>query len=68
MGNRIVRPREAQDRLGIKSSKFWEMVKSGELPPLVRLSPRCVGHLESELTDFVEGLKAKRDRQHGQAA
>jgi len=33
------------------------------VPPLVRLGPRCVGHIEEELDAYIEGLKAARDRQ-----
>ena len=64
MAKRIIRPKEGQTRLGIKHSKYWADVKSGVLPPLVRLGPRCVGHIEEELDAYIEGLKAARDRQH----
>jgi predicted DNA-binding transcriptional regulator AlpA len=63
MAKRIVRPKESQARLGIKHSNFWADVKSGALPPLVRLGPRCVGHIEEELDAYIERLKTARDRQ-----
>jgi predicted DNA-binding transcriptional regulator AlpA len=60
---RIIRPKEAQARLGIGHTKFYADVKAGVLPPLVRLGPRSVGHVEDELDAYIESLKAERDCQ-----
>jgi predicted DNA-binding transcriptional regulator AlpA len=59
-GKRIVRPKEAQARLGIGHDKFWRDVKNGTLPPLVRLGPKSVGHVEEELDAYIEGLMKQR--------
>lgn len=59
-GKRIVRPKEAQARLGIGHDKFWRDVKNGTLPALVRLGPKSVGHVEEELDAYIEGLMSKR--------
>jgi prophage regulatory protein len=61
MTKRILRPAEAQARLGIGHTQFWEMIKSGRLPRPVRLGPKSVGHLESEIDSFIENLAAERD-------
>ena len=53
---RILRPKEAAKRLGIGHSKFWADVAAGRLPPLVRLGPRVVGHIEEELDAYIERL------------
>jgi predicted DNA-binding transcriptional regulator AlpA len=58
MAHRIIRPKEAQAILGIKSSKFWLDVKLGVLPPLVHLGPRSRGMLESDLVAHIERLRA----------
>ena len=52
---RIIRPKVTQKLLGIGHSKFYEDVKTGRLPPLLRLGPRSVGHLEDELEQYIEG-------------
>ncbi len=58
---RIIRPKEAMARLGIGHTKFYADIKAGRLPPLVRLGPRCVGHIDEELDAYIERLKAERD-------
>jgi len=47
-------------RLGIGHTKFYDDIKKGRLPPLVRLGRRSVGHIEEELQAYVERLKAER--------
>jgi excisionase family DNA binding protein len=59
MPHKIVRPREAQARLGIRHTRFYELVNSGKLK-LVRLGPRSVGILETELDRFIDELPAAR--------
>jgi predicted DNA-binding transcriptional regulator AlpA len=57
---RIVRPKEAQARLGIGHTKFYADLKSGILPPLVRLGPKSVGIPEEELDAYIAKLMADR--------
>jgi predicted DNA-binding transcriptional regulator AlpA len=59
---RIIRPKEAQARLGIGHSKFYDAIKKGELPKPVRFG-RVTGLLEDELEAVIGRLKAARDRQ-----
>jgi predicted DNA-binding transcriptional regulator AlpA len=61
MPRKIVRPREAQSRLGVGHTKFYEdFVNTGRLR-LVRLGPRCVGAVEDELDALIGELVAERD-------
>jgi excisionase family DNA binding protein len=60
MPRKIVRPKEAQARLGIKHTKFYELVNAGRLQ-LVRLGPRCVGVPEHELDAFIDQMIAERN-------
>ena len=60
MPRKIIRPQEAAQRLGIKHTKFYELVNAGRLQ-LVRLSPRCVGVVEDELDALIDRLVAERD-------
>ena len=57
---RIIRPKEAMARLGIGHTKFYDDIKKRRLPPLVRLGPRSVGHIEEELEAYIERLKTQR--------
>ena len=62
MAKRILRPAEAQARLGIGHSKFYELIRSGVLPRPIRLGPKSVGHPEEEIDHYIEQLVAVRDR------
>ena len=61
---RIVRPKEAQARLGIGHTKFYDAIKKGELPPLVRFG-RVTGMPEDELNAVIDALKAARPARIG---
>ena len=62
MAKRILRPKAAQEKLGIGHSKYWDDIRKGILPPLVRLGPNSVGHLEDELDAYLDKLRSERDR------
>jgi predicted DNA-binding transcriptional regulator AlpA len=59
---RILRPAEAQARLGIGHSQFYEWIRSGKLKPPVRLGKQSVGHPENEIDDVIDQLVAERDK------
>jgi excisionase family DNA binding protein len=63
MPHKLLRPKEAQARLGIRHTRFYELVNSGKLK-LVRLGPRSVGVLESELDAFLANLPDARAATH----
>jgi predicted DNA-binding transcriptional regulator AlpA len=61
MPRRIIRPKEAQQRLGVGHSKFYEdFVNTGRLR-LARLGPKSVGVIEDELDAFIDQLIDARD-------
>jgi predicted DNA-binding transcriptional regulator AlpA len=63
VAKRIVRPKEAWQRLGIGHSNFHEnYVRTGRVR-LVRLGPRSVGVIEEELDALIDELAAARDRE-----
>jgi hypothetical protein len=60
-GKRILRPKEAQARLGIKHTNFHDnFVKTGRIR-LVPLGLRARGVLEHELDALIDELAAERD-------
>ena len=61
MSKRILRPAEAQARLGVRKSQFWDWIKAGRLKAPVRLGPKSVGHPENEIDEFIDQLVAERD-------
>jgi predicted DNA-binding transcriptional regulator AlpA len=61
MSRRILRPREAWQRLGIKHIAFYErFINTGRLR-LVRLGPRAVGVVEDELDALIGEMITERD-------
>ena len=56
MPRQILRPKEAQRRLGVGHTKFYEdFINTGRLR-LVRLGPRAVGIVERELDELIDHL------------
>jgi prophage regulatory protein len=46
---------------GLPRATIYEMVSKGTFPKQVRLSPRAVGWIESEIVKWQEGCIAARD-------
>ena len=58
--DRLVPPREGAYIVGVKSmTSFYEMVKTGALPPLIKRG-RNSFHLESDLRDYLNRLASTR--------
>ena len=50
---RILRAKAVQDRIGCGNSKFYELLKTGEFPPGVRIGSRSVGWRESQVESWI---------------
>lgn len=48
----IVRPSDLAEALGVARATIWRMEKRGDLPPRIKVSPRCTGWIEEELEEF----------------
>jgi hypothetical protein len=59
-GRRLIRPREAWQRLGCGHTKFYELVGAGRIR-LVQLSARIKAVVEDELDDLIDELIEARD-------
>jgi prophage regulatory protein len=67
VSSRILRPKDAMAKLGIGRTKFYEDIRKGTLPPLVRLGPRAVGHIEAELDSYIDRLRSDVGRNVGKS-
>lgn len=56
----IVRRPEACRLTGLSQSTLWRLVKSGDAPKPVQLSPRVVGWLRCELENWIAARAASR--------
>jgi excisionase family DNA binding protein len=59
MPKKILRPKEARQRLSIGNTRFYELVNAGQIR-LVRLGPRAVGVIEEELDKLIASLPDTR--------
>ena len=60
--DRIVREAERKAITGVPTSGWYVMQAKGTAPKPVRLGPRSVGWLLSELQGWIAAQRAKRDR------
>jgi hypothetical protein len=61
-GRRLVRPKEAQRRLGVGHTKFYkDFVNTGRLR-LVELGPRSKAAVEDELDALIDEIVSARDQ------
>lgn len=59
--DKIMRLKEVLKVTGHGRSTWYALLKEGRVPPSVQLSDRNVGWLESEIKQYIEDLRAKRD-------
>lgn len=54
MSDRFLRRAEVQSRVGLSRSSVYRLCLRGEFPPPVRISPRAIAWLESEVSAWIE--------------
>lgn len=52
-GDRFLRRPEVERKVGMKSSAIYHGMQKGEFPKCVRIAPRCVVWLESEVEQWM---------------
>lgn len=60
---RILSIRTVCERLGISRSTLWRLVRDGDFPNAIKLSPNRVGFDEQELEAWIAQRAAQRPRQ-----
>ena len=59
MTDRILRPKEACEYLGIGIATLWRLEQKGELKGKRRISRGAVGWMKSDLDKFLENARVK---------
>jgi prophage regulatory protein len=59
----LLRRPQVEQRTGLPRSSLYEYIKDGRFPRPVRLGPRAVGWLESEVSDWIN-TRVKLARQN----
>lgn len=55
--NRIIRPKELCEILGVSRTTLWRMQQRGELPKCIRISAGVVGWIETDIDDWIKAKK-----------
>lgn len=58
--DRVLRPRELADCLGLSLTTVWRLRRRGALPQPIRLSPGCVGWRASAIAAWLASREAAR--------
>jgi prophage regulatory protein len=58
--NRIIRPRELAERIGLSLATIWRLRRRGDLPDPIRLSPGCVGWRISDIDAWLASRPERR--------
>lgn len=57
--DRLVRNKAAADYLGVSAATYWRLIRKGELPQPVRITPQIGGQPEHVLVDFLQSRAAQ---------
>ncbi len=61
MTERFLRKAEVEKMTGLHEVTIWRRERSGDFPHRIRLGPRAVGWLESEVESWMQQRAAARD-------
>ena len=59
--DRILRLKDVCEATGLAKSTIYGLVQRGEFPKQVKLTTRSSGWFQSEVRDWIEDLRTKRD-------
>ncbi|MGH8580656.1 MAG: helix-turn-helix transcriptional regulator [Gammaproteobacteria bacterium] len=59
--NKIIRMQEVTNRTGLKKSSVYDHIATGTFPKPVKLGPRAVGFVESEIDAWLAEKISARD-------
>lgn len=58
--HRLILRREVERRTGLPTSTLYEMLRKGAFPAPVRLTPRLIAFVESEIDEWIAARIASR--------
>ena len=59
--HKVLRRPGVEDKVNVSRSTMYSMIKEGKFPRPIKLGPRSVGWLESEIDAWLEGRIQQRD-------
>lgn len=67
-GPRVIRMPEVLRRIGVSRSDVYSKIRAGDFPRQIKLGPRAVGFLESDIEAYLETLIARSRGGQGSGA
>lgn len=64
---RILRMPTVTERVGLKRTAIYDMIRTGKFPKPVPLNDKSVGWLESEIDEWIASRVAVRDEESAQS-
>lgn len=64
---RILRMPTVTERVGLKRTTIYDMIRTGKFPKPVPLNDKSVGWLESEIDEWIASRVAVRDEESAQS-
>lgn len=55
--SKIIKPNEVPSKTGISRSQWYKLLSQGDFPEPIKLSPRRIGFLESDLDGWIESRR-----------
>jgi len=65
MASNILRLPAVKDRIGLSRSSIYVHISEGTFPSSIKLGPRAVGWLESDIQAWIEKRIALSKKEHG---
>jgi prophage regulatory protein len=63
MNDRLIKPTELAEMMGVSRTTIWNWINDGALPPRKKISNRTVGWFESDIKEWKESLKTVEECQ-----
>ena len=62
---KILRIKEVTEKTSMCRSQIYQLMDTGEFPQSVRLGPRSVGWVDTEVDNWIKSRITERDTPHG---
>jgi prophage regulatory protein len=58
---RTIRVLKVSGKTGLSVSSIWRLVRQGQFPRPIKISPGCSAWIEDEVDDLIEAKRRERD-------
>ena len=65
---RVIGHRELLDRIPYSKVQIWRLERQGRFPRRIRIGPKRIGWLETEIDDWIRSRVDEREQQDNEAS